>query len=571
MKRFLKSSTALAVTLSLAIPHVAIAQSQADVDKLRQQLEAQQDQQAEGNAAAGEELQAQAAEDQPEKKTKEERKAERKAERKEQRQQEKAAQAEAEAAAGAKATEESAEAPEPKPEAEQPTQADAGAAEKAPEAQSALGAPAQDKTAEEKSAETTASEPVKAEAEAEVKTESAEPKPAATAAVEDGADQTKTKEERQAERKAARQAERAEDVESAPKLDSQQQADRAARREERQAAAAAAAAGAEAKGEVKTETITEQDVRRADEEFAKPANTVKDDDSGLSNVGKVALLGLGALAVTQLLKNNDKVVSNSGDRIVVQGDDGLRVLKDDDVLLRQPGSQVQTERFNDGSTRSFVTYEDGSRVETIRAADGRVLRRTRIMPNGQQVVLFDDTRSFQPVQVSELPTYRTNQVNYGQGVSQDDLRLALAATQANEIGRTFSLSQVRNIDAVRRLVPEINVNNVTFATGSSAINPEQAQQLAALGSSMREAIRENPGDVFLIEGHTDAVGTAGSNLALSDRRAETVALALTQYFQVPPENLVVQGYGESDLKVATSSSERANRRVAVRNITPLLN
>ncbi len=88
---------------------------------------------------------------------------------------------------------------------------------------------------------------------------------------------------------------------------------------------------------------------------------------------------------------------------------------------------------------------------------------------------------------------------------------------------------------------------------------------------MREAIRENPGDVFLIEGHTDAVGTAGSNLALSDRRAETVALALTQYFQVPPENLVVQGYGESDLKVATSSSERANRRVAVRNITPLLN
>ncbi len=50
-----------------------------------------------------------------------------------------------------------------------------------------------------------------------------------------------------------------------------------------------------------------------------------------------------------------------------------------------------------------------------------------------------------------------------------------------------------------------------------------------------------------------------------------MALALTQYFQVPPENLVVQGYGESDLKVATSSSERANRRVAVRNITPLLN
>ena len=76
--------------------------------------------------------------------------------------------------------------------------------------------------------------------------------------------------------------------------------------------------------------------------------------------------------------------------------------------------------------------------------------------------------------------------------------------------------------------------------------------------------------MFLIEGHTDAVGAATYNLALSDRRAETVALALTEYFDVPPENMIVQGYGESDLKVATQDAERANRRAAVRRITPLL-
>ena len=49
-----------------------------------------------------------------------------------------------------------------------------------------------------------------------------------------------------------------------------------------------------------------------------------------------------------------------------------------------------------------------------------------------------------------------------------------------------------------------------------------------------------------------------------------VALALTEYFDVPPENLVVQGYGESELLVPTGSDERANRRVAVRIITALL-
>jgi outer membrane protein OmpA-like peptidoglycan-associated protein len=87
---------------------------------------------------------------------------------------------------------------------------------------------------------------------------------------------------------------------------------------------------------------------------------------------------------------------------------------------------------------------------------------------------------------------------------------------------------------------------------------------------MTDLIEENPGEVFLIEGHTDAVGDAAYNLALSDRRAESVALALTEYFGVSPANMVLQGYGESDLRVPTSGPERANRRVVVRRITPLL-
>ena len=87
---------------------------------------------------------------------------------------------------------------------------------------------------------------------------------------------------------------------------------------------------------------------------------------------------------------------------------------------------------------------------------------------------------------------------------------------------------------------------------------------------MKQAITENPREVFLVEGHTDAVGKASMNLALSDRRAESLALALSEYFDVPPENMVVQGYGERYLKVPTVDAERANRRAAVRIITPLL-
>ena len=83
-------------------------------------------------------------------------------------------------------------------------------------------------------------------------------------------------------------------------------------------------------------------------------------------------------------------------------------------------------------------------------------------------------------------------------------------------------------------------------------------------------IEQNPREVFLIEGHTDAVGPDDDNLSLSDRRAESVAIALTQQFNVPPENLTTQGYGEQYLKIPTQGPERANRRVTVRRITPLL-
>ena len=188
------------------------------------------------------------------------------------------------------------------------------------------------------------------------------------------------------------------------------------------------------------------------------------------------------------------------------------------------------------------------------------------------MLLFDDTRQAEKVVVDDLPATASprNAFSTGGAISAEDLAAALTARQQVDAGRRFSLAQVRGIDAVRRLVPEINVDNVTFDTGSSAIRPAQAEELAALGNALRGMVNRNPAEVFLVEGHTDAVGGAAYNLALSDRRAESVALALTEYFDVPPENMVVQGYGEDDLVVPVLVAERANRRVAVRRVTPLL-
>jgi outer membrane protein OmpA-like peptidoglycan-associated protein len=326
-----------------------------------------------------------------------------------------------------------------------------------------------------------------------------------------------------------------------------------------------------------TQTIAPESVRTSAEEFvAAPVAVAEGKKSGLSNLEKAGLVVLGALAVGSIIKSNNerqterRVVSNTGDRVVMLLPDGsYQVLKDDDAVIRQPGSTVRTETFRDGSTRTIVERTDGTQVVSIRDATGRVLRRASYDDRGREIVLIDDLRREEVVIVEDLPRPRERIV-----ISSKDndaaLKRELAAIQAERAGRTFSLRQIRDIPQVRALAATIDVEPVTFASGSAAIAASEARSLADLGRVVQYLLDLNPAEVFLIEGHTDATGRAALNLALSDRRAESVALALTEYFDIPPENMVVQGYGETELLIDTQASEPANRRVEVRVVTPLM-
>jgi len=352
-----------------------------------------------------------------------------------------------------------------------------------------------------------------------------------------------------------------------------------------EAAVAATDPDALAPDNVTSEVITEQTQRSSDEEFRDPAQTQADaqipnqapavatesSDNGLSDLEKAGLLALGAVVVGAILTNGQRVTERTGDRVILVDDDGVySVLKDDDALLRVPGSEVQTQRYADGSTQTEVTRADGTKIITVRDINGRALRRVRIEPDGREYLLIDDTATFAPVIVRDLPQPGFDTIEYQPSADPDALRLALLAADRQDLGRSFSLRQVRDIVEVRALAPEINLGGITFATNSAAIPPAQAERLREMGVLMRNLIRDDPRELFLVEGHTDAVGAAGYNLLLSDRRAESVALAFSEYFGVGPENIVVQGYGERFLKVQTQRADETNRRVAVRRITALL-
>ncbi|MCU0899837.1 MAG: OmpA family protein [Cypionkella sp.] len=327
-----------------------------------------------------------------------------------------------------------------------------------------------------------------------------------------------------------------------------------------------------APADVTVTTVTEDTTRSSAEEFAAAPSAVSERQrSGLSDLEKVGLLALGALVVGAVLSDGREVVENTGDRVVVRDPQGnYSVYKDDDTLLRRPGSTVRTETFSDGSTRSIVEREDGTQVVTIRDASGRVLRRATYDARGNEVVLINDLVREERIDVSTLPRPRPDRVTISTNDGDAALKAALAAEEARAIGRSFSLRQIREIPQVRALAATIDVDNVTFDSGSAVIRPSEARKLASLGRIITDILADNPNEVFLIEGHTDAVGSASYNLTLSDRRAESVALALTEYYGVPPENMVVQGYGESELRVETQADERRNRRAVLRVITPLL-
>lgn len=353
---------------------------------------------------------------------------------------------------------------------------------------------------------------------------------------------------------------------------------------------AAALADADPVTTTEAEAVTEESSRSATEDFltdlqgalreggvattAETTATASSGSSDRSNLEKTlrqaVLPALAGLVVGQMLSNNREVSLNTGDRVVVTRPDGSQeIIKDDNALLLRPGSTVQTQEYADGSTRTIVTRDDGSQVVTIRDANLRVLRRSLIHADGRTVELLDDTVAVQPVNVATLPPpARPVALAPGQQMTEEALRDALR--RETQVNRSFTLGQIRNIPEVRALVAPVDIPAITFDTGSAAIKSDQAQALSALGRVIAESIRQNPQEIYLIEGHTDTVGADAMNLALSDRRAESVALALSQFFDVPPENLVVQGYGEQFLKVQREGDIRENRRASVRRITSLL-
>ena len=123
---------------------------------------------------------------------------------------------------------------------------------------------------------------------------------------------------------------------------------------------------------------------------------------------------------------------------------------------------------------------------------------------------------------------------------------------------------------LRRMAPSIEIQSINFDFGSAAIPRDQYDKVERIAEGMRRVLRRNRGAVFLIEGHTDAVGSFQSNQVLSENRAESLRRVLSRDFGVPSRALETFGYGEEYLLVNTQNEAWENRRVTLRRIDEIV-
>ena len=287
------------------------------------------------------------------------------------------------------------------------------------------------------------------------------------------------------------------------------------------------------------------------------------------------------------LKGDNEVILEPDARRIIRSGKRAFVTRDETRRMRRFGKSADSRRRPGGGNITTIVRPDGTRIVTETSPDGRLIGRYRLGRDGRRHYLVDNRRTWRKwgsiaagaalatglLIAIDPPRYRLPRdryiIDYDRS-SYDDIYDALYAPPISRLDRRYSLDEVLFTPNLRAYMRRIDLSTINFASGSWQVDEDQFDELEGLARAMDRIIDRNRDEVFLIEGHTDAVGDPIDNKTLSDRRAEEVANILTEEFDIPPENLVTQGYGEDHLKVDTDGPSAANRRVTIRRITPLL-
>jgi OmpA-OmpF porin, OOP family len=176
----------------------------------------------------------------------------------------------------------------------------------------------------------------------------------------------------------------------------------------------------------------------------------------------------------------------------------------------------------------------------------------RILGDGQALKLYADEK-----RLANIPN----------GGFQRGRTLALYLHGRDDEKNAVYVTRIRVAESNKDIYDELSASGrwatqgILFETGKSDLKPESTPTLKSIAA----ALKGHPDLKVEIQGHTDNVGAAASNLALSQARADAVKAALVADYAVSDDQLTTKGYGDTKpvTKNTTPEGRANNRRVEI--------
>jgi len=176
----------------------------------------------------------------------------------------------------------------------------------------------------------------------------------------------------------------------------------------------------------------------------------------------------------------------------------------------------------------------------------------RILGDGEALKLYADEK-----RIANIPN----------GGFQRGRSLVLYLQGRDDEKNAVYVTRIRVAESNKDIYDELSekgrwtTQGILFESGKSDLKPESTPTLKAIAAALK-----GHSDLKVeIQGHTDNVGAAASNLTLSQARADAVKAALTTDYGVTADQLTAKGYGDTKpvTKNATAEGRANNRRVEI--------
>ena len=221
---------------------------------------------------------------------------------------------------------------------------------------------------------------------------------------------------------------------------------------------------------------------------------------------------------------DNRVIINIGGKIVIRNDDDRRLARDTDIRY---------ERLQNNLIREVIIQPNGDKIVTVRNRYGEIVRRSRIERDNREIVIFYSPdlergrdRLFLRDPGDDLPPMRLTIpvddyiIDVSGGGGHRNYEQFLEEPPVERVERVYSVDEVKNSARIRDKMRRIDLDTITFETGSSDIADDQVQSLKQVGQAIK-AILEEGGmtfeDVIRIAGFVTRREDFPAYMAVRDR------------------------------------------------------